>query len=483
MAVGEFIPIRASAAAQSLGAPKVAGISPQRTTKGVARLPRAAKAKIPGVHAAPKGQAKSPAKAIAKAQPAKQAKSGPGSTPRATTFDPATHGLYGPGELQNIARSEEGQAIKSQLAPLKAQGQEVQQIGRTVGNRYAQAGKITEGTLQGLSQQAEGNAKTYENEVAQNAANASKEINTTGQNAANNNAGYVDPQVRAALAAGAERTTQANASGNQFAQTVGANENNYMANIRAAAAQRIGEGQANIADTYGKQYGQVVAKEGALTEKLPELAKTRAGQLGEKQETEALTRAGLNIKGETLQQKAKESTAKNQVTERGQNLKTRETQERVKATERGQTLAQYRNAENNKVRLQTSKEKDEISRTNNIEKVKASLEKTANKASPTLNKLTSELGSAYTTIQELRSGKSPAPNPEIREILTRGKEVIKRGGKTVKETVPKVTNQTLITAAMELWDYHAINSHTAAALTAMGMKVPPEWTNGSFKGF
>lgn len=445
MALAEFIPMRVSAAAQSLGAPKVAGVTPQKATKGVARLPRAAKAKIPGVGAPQRAPAVKAHAAPARAQRAPQ-RIGPGSSPNATTFDPAVHGLYGPGELRNIAKAEEGQQIRSQLAPLKVAGQEVQQVGQTVANRYAAAGKSTEGTLQGLAQQAEGNAKTAENEMAQNTLNASKEINTTGQNAATNNAGYVDPQVRAALAAGAERATQTGATGSQLATARGGNENNYMSNIRAAAAQRIQEGQGNIAQTYAKQYGQIAGKEGALTERLPELAKTRAGQLGERQETEALTKTGLNIRGETLRQKGAESQAKNKVIERGQNLAGSRNSENTAQRERSSERSHRLNLLGKKTAKGSAEEKAAYDKA----RIRISEGRGASPASG--RKYATALNNAYSIVhQEIEEGKRKNPSANPQQLYKQAVQQLEQGKHTgVGRTPGKPLGVNLIHAAMSL---------------------------------
>jgi hypothetical protein len=84
-------------------------------------------------------------------------------------------------------------------------------------------------------------------------------------------------------------------------------------------------------------------------------------------------------------------------------------------------------------------------------------------------------------------------NPqEIRNTLTTGglRRVVdatnSSGKKYTKEVTykyPKIGNQTLVTAAFELWDYHKISPQTAQALKGMGVAVSSEMTNGSFKGF
>src|SRR6185437_2695859 len=111
-------------------------------------------------------------------------------------------------------------------------------------------------------------------------------------------------------------------------------------------------------------------------------------------------------------------------------------------------------------------------------------------STPAQDKMTGDIGTAYNVIQQLRTAKI---NPqEIRNTLTSGnlRRVVqtesstgKKGTKEVTYKYPKIGDQTLVTAAFELWDYHKVSPQTVQGLKGLGLPVPAGWTNGSFKGF
>lgn len=280
-------PIRQAGAAQALGAPRVTG----QRSQGVGKPPGAAKAKASG-----------PPRGGQKQGGGQKAQHGQQPHPEPTVFNPAVHGAYSGRELSHIATSEESNYLRPQREALQAQGKEIQGTEQTVANRYGNVAKQGEATVAGLQGNAEASAKTYENQVAQNALKATQGVETAGQDALTRNAGYLDPQVKAAMEAGQARVGATGAAQNSLATNLGQNEVNFMGNLRAVAAQRATEGQANIASTYGKQQAGVQTKEHELATKLPELARTRAGQLGEKQFAEQGVKAKLASEGIKLRQ-------------------------------------------------------------------------------------------------------------------------------------------------------------------------------------
>jgi hypothetical protein len=98
------------------------------------------------------------------------------------------------------------------------------------------------------------------------------------------------------------------------------------------------------------------------------------------------------------------------------------------------------------------------------------------------NKLSEELGRAYAGVEKFRSGTVKLPDQAIREAVTSGKyeetyastkgtKVNAKGVKVAQRTATlgkAVGNQVLVTAAIELWNTHAISAATRDALGKMG---------------
>jgi hypothetical protein len=234
-------------------------------------------------------------------------------------FDPL-HRIYNGRELEHLGSDFAHDQLNAELGQYRNQENQIKGTEQTVSSRYGQAGKITEGALAGLQTGAEAGAKTYENQQAESALKAGQEVNTSGQNAVTRNGGYLDPQVQAALNAEGSRAAGIGGAQNTLASSLGANETNYMTNIRAAAAQRIQEGQRDIGTVYGKQLGTVRGKEAEATAKTVPNALKFGNEIGQKQFQDQMTARGLGIKTEALGVKAAEGQAKNRITERGQNL-------------------------------------------------------------------------------------------------------------------------------------------------------------------
>lgn len=296
--------IRASGAAQALGAPK-------------AQPKAAAKPKPAG--GKPQGQKpQHPGGVPQKPKP-------PGGVP-----------FYqmNPAQLHQYAAKTVGEGVKAELQPFKAKAGEIQNQEQTVSKRFGGYGETADKQLGGLQDSQQASAKTFANSAADSALKALQSVETTGQNTAQANAGYLDPQVKSQL--DRERANLAGIGAGQegTAKALGESGANLLSNIRAAATQRVAEGQQGIASTYGKQFGANRSAENQILGKQTGRAAALETELQQKAFTDKATEQGLGIKigglrvnQQNAQTKAGSLNAterRNSLTERGQNLKQQE---------------------------------------------------------------------------------------------------------------------------------------------------------------
>jgi hypothetical protein len=486
--------IRMNAAARVLGAPRptVASQRAQRAT-GAPRLPGR-----PGTNgqqhgisqhqaATPKPIVQHPVKAPHALKPIAPH---PAATLRSSGVPPAA---FNP--LQGDLNSKQLAALSSSItrendeATLKPLAEESKQISGAEGaalTRYGQMGQTGQQIQAGLQQGLEASAKTGENQAADAALSASKAIETSGQSAAAMNGGQVNPAVQAALSSAQNQTAGLGGAAEQYQQAMGVSGQGLMANLRAAAAQRVTEGAGKIAQEYAASQGKIGEKEANTLAKQPAEAKSLAVELGQKQLTDAATLKSLGVKEGTLKVTG-EKAATEKAFKEGE---TRSKQEEVGVKQAKLGIEREKNEDSLKkeeIKVRGELEKQGLANAGALakEQVKAKykLEEANKKAgrltTPEEYKANTELSAAYTIVQESRSGKSKASPAEIREALTRGHEVVKNSsGKEVKETGPKVENQVLITAALELWNYHKVSPVTERQLKNMGIQSVPSIQNG-----
>ena len=470
--------IRMNAAARALGAPKVTGQRAQRTT--AAKLPRVGAAqrgitqhqtapqRAPQQHAARAAAPKAPGRPL-------------------TAFDPS-QGTYTEGQLSKLAQNITREGDETALKPLRQESKEITGAEGAALNRYQGMGQTGQQVLQGLQTGEEASAKTAQNNAAEAAIQASKQIETAGQNAATATAGYVDPQVQQALAASQNTAAGLGGSAAAFQQAMGVSGPNLISNLRAAAAQRVTEGGQRISESYAGAQNKIGEKENDFLAKEQEKfggAKGLAVELGNKQFADQLTARSLGVKEGGLKVQGEKAA-----TEKA--FKEGELHNTAQKNKISLSLGQEKNA-TTREKTQATLRADEAKNATAINqaqiRAKAQID-VANKKAGRLttseeDKAVGELSSAYAVIQQLRTQKvSPA---EIREGLTKGglavKEKVNGKEKVSKEKLPTIKNQALVTAAMELWNYHRINGATERQLTKAGIQVPQEWVNGTFKGF
>jgi hypothetical protein len=468
--------IRMNAAAQALGAPKAIGQRAQRTTPGRPRLPGvgAAQHGITQHQAAPDRE---PQQHAAKAAPRTAARP-------LTAFNPA-QGMYNERQLSKLGTNITRENAETQLSPLRQQAKEITGAEGTALGRYQGMAQTGQQVLQGLQTGEEASAKTAQNNAAEAALNASKQIETSGQNAASATAGYLDPQVQQALAASQSTAAGLGGSAAAFQQAMGVSGSNLISNLRAAAAQRVTEGAGKISQIYGQAQAKNANEQQRILGKQPTEAKSLASELGQKQFTDAATLRGLGVKEGTLGvDKTKAATEKA--------FKEGELHNAAQKNQISLSLGREKNAgtrEKTQATLRAGEAKNATAVNTAQIRAKAQVD-VANKKAGRLttsaeDKMVGELSSAYAIVQQLRTQKvSPT---EIREGLTKGgltvKEKVNGKEKLSKEKLPTIKNQALVTAAMELCNYHRINGATEQQLAKAGIQVPQEWVNGTFKGF
>lgn len=392
--------------------------------------------------------------------PAKTGPTHPAAAPQAKSWLEMN-----PAETHAYAAKTVGQNTQAELGPLKAKAGEITGTEGLVAGRYAGYGQQNLQGLQGLQGEAAEGAKTASNALADTVLRASKGVETTGQADQAANAGYQDPQVRAALAAQQGNIAATGAAAQTGAQQSGQNEQNLLTTMKAAAEQRVREGQGNIASTYGKQRQANTSAENQLLLRQPGQITKLETELGQKQFNARATEQGLGIKAGALQQKGAE------------------TRERVGATERGQNLAVGRNAENAQQRerssVRSAETKENASERAATTRIKAAAEKRG--ASPAgSNKIFGELGSAAARVQALRSGKKPLTESAIREAISSGQfkegyqaKNAKTGKMEAKVRINKqkaIGNQVIVNAALEAWNTQKISPETRRQLEAQGYK-------------
>jgi hypothetical protein len=449
--------IRVPAAAQALGAPKISSIRPQAPSKGVtrAKMPMAPKAKTPVL---PRAKAPTQDRTPARAPRAQAPKVEKGFLE------------MNPDQLHHFVEKQVQSNTKAELQPYKARGQEITGTEQTVAKRYGAYGEATQSLLGGIQSSQEAGAKTADNLAAQVAVKGQGEVNTAGQNATTLNGGQLEPSVKAGTEAGATNIAGLGAAAQANSVAQGQSEANYLANIRAAAAQRVTEGQKGIASTYGKQRaenqgheGQLLAKQSGAIAKLTEAdSQTQFADKATKAKL-ASENIKIGISKEDQAHKERETTLKakgaevgHSLTARGQEITAQRDRETARLDERGKNITEKH-----------YQEADKAAR----EKAHSTAEK-GGLTSDEQFQIAEGLGSAYETIRQLREQKlSPT---QIRNVLSTGSLRANVGGKPTTLKYSAVKNTTLVQAAFELWDYHKVSPHTEATLKSMGITIPPQ---------
>jgi hypothetical protein len=216
-----------------------------------------------------------------------------------------------PAQLHHFVEKEVQSNTKAELAPYKARGQEITGTENTVAKRYGAYGEATQSLLGGIQSGAEAGAKTADNAAAETAVKSQGEVNTAGQNATTLTGGQLEPSVKAGTEAGATNIAGLGAAAQANAVSQGQNETNLLASIRAAAAQRVTEGQKGIISDYSKERGKNQAEEGRLLAKQSgDISKLTEAD-SQKQFEDKTTEAKLRSEGVKTESKIQHETDEN----------------------------------------------------------------------------------------------------------------------------------------------------------------------------
>jgi hypothetical protein len=237
------------------------------------------------------------------------------------------------GDIHNRAVTQTRLERNAALQPYQAQGAQIQANEAGAQQAYAKLQGSENEQLAKLGTQQEASAKTLQNQMAENALQQGKAIETTGQTQASMTGGYVSPELRSQLLSQSQLAGQTGGAGNQFAQNLAQAGATNLAEMRGTASLKALGGSQNLTNFFQKQQQGVQQNEQGVLAKVAPRALEIEGNLGKEQYTRRATQAALEGKSLAQAQKGKETLARLRTTERGQNI-TREGHEMTAQTAR-----------------------------------------------------------------------------------------------------------------------------------------------------
>lgn len=462
---------------QPIALPKIASQKAQRATPG---LPSGPKIHV-GITehqaqptAKPVNQHQATREAAARRVTAPKAQHAPATGAPATRTAPAKPGAQGldpmneyatgkyatGNELSRLAAAQVKTQDAATAAPYRQTAAETGSAEQNALARNQAMGATGQQTLAGLQAGEEASAKTGENNAAQAAIQAANSIRSAGAAGATANGGYGGPQAAAALAEAGQQAGSLGAAASQFQSAMGLSGQTEMAQLRAAAAQRITEGATRLGEGYQVAQQNNTKAEDEAVAKLPTVGAEREA-LGKSQVADRSALATVGIKEGTL----KATEQKNADTVKGNEEKNQTT--RQDAAEKNRVTAEG-NADKNQTQIAEKHDWTQIAvaEKNNKAKTEAAAIKAGGHSTAEETKLTNQLTAAYETVTQLAPGKWS--KPQIQKALLEGK--IGKAG------IPKVTSPVLVQAAYELYMYHEINNATRSQLRQLGF---PEYIKPS----
>ncbi len=191
---------------------------------------------------------------------------------------PKSIGNLNQGDVHNRAVTLSRLERNASLAPLQTQATEIKGNEAGVQANYAKLVGGENEQFQKIGEQQAASAKTFQNQMAENALQQGKAIETAGQTGASMTGGYASPELRAQLLGEAQLAGQQGGAGNQFAQNVATTGAANIANMRGAAALNALGGSQAVSNVFQKQLGaNQQAQQGVLAKVGP-----RAAELEEK---------------------------------------------------------------------------------------------------------------------------------------------------------------------------------------------------------
>lgn len=448
-------PNRIAAASQALGAPKGIGGKP---------------GKPPGMqpqkgNAAPRHNANPHPNASGHSQPAHA-----GPPPQGQNLSELN-----PAQIHQRAVGMARTQGQVELAPLRTQAHELSATEQAAQQRFKAFGESQNSNLAGIGAQAEASAKTAANNAADNALKAGQSVETSGQTQAGLTGGYLSPEARAEIQAEGQRAAGVSGAGKSLAEQSGQNETNLMTNLRAAAAAKVTEGSAGIANTYGKQLRENANKQAEIPGRIGANTGKLELELGTKAFNQKATEAGLGIKVNTLQQKGQEAAEKVKATVRGQNLSRMTGAERNALTGRGlqikegaQGFNEWAKREDLSIRKLSAADKARYDAAQVRIKEGAATGKTVNPKEG--RKYMNQLATAATIAkaQGVHAGKSGKALQESKKTAEEAMVKAAKGG---------TVNRELVEAAFNLAYYGRLSTADQAVAISYGLtpNLRPDW--------
>jgi hypothetical protein len=367
----------------------------------------------------------------------------------------------------------------SELKPFQAKAAQIAGSEAASANRYrgftGEAEKANAGIL--ANQQA--GAKTTDNIAAENVLKAAEPTATAGNNIATQNAGYVSPQVQAALTAGAASTAGIASAAQAKALTQGQGEENYLRDLNAQATQRYVAGQGQLSESFGKEKQANANEEARVTSRGAGAINKSIESFNTRRSNTALAEDKLRSEGVKLATTtAQKENASKRTSATSEGNRTRSAAvSRANAQESNATKASQQ-----AFKEYEAKEQIGISRLSAQDKARYDNARIAIQSGKTKNEASGKkylqtLNNAYSVVHnELEEGRKRGVSGEklyniVRKQLTEGKHT----GKGKEVGSPMGAN--LIKAALNLNVYGRFDAADAAEAQALGLtpSMKPYW--------
>jgi hypothetical protein len=363
------------------------------------------------------------------------------------------------------------------LQPLQTQGAQIQANEQGAQAAYAKLQGSENEQLQKLGAQQEASAKTLQNQMAENALQQGKAIETTGQTQASMTGGYVSPELRSQLLSQSQLAGQTGGAGNQFAQNLAQAGATNLAEMRGSASLKALGGSQNLTNFFQKQQQGVQQNEQGVLAKVAPRALEIEGNLGKEQFTRKATAGALELKN--LLGKgainARENASKRTRATGAENAAARRKANEI-GEEEGPSKRAQREADTNLKKYQLEHPKAASSKGLTVHET---------------NGYISSLLGGYTKVSEYRTGagkraKSGKEGPAQRAKSYAGlRRAIESGEHPEKYTTPEgeakvrmvkegKRNPTVVTAAIELYNTHKVSQSTRQALRNLGIELPDD---------
>ncbi len=429
-----------------------------------------------------------PAKPVAKPKAAAPPKAAPRPAAKGLGSSQKAIGELNQGDVVNRARTEARLARNQELVPLKAQAAEIKGNEQGVQQRYGQLVGAQNTQLEKLQQGQEASAKTFQNQMAENALTQGKAIETAGQTQASMTGGYVSPELRAQQALSSQQAAGQGGAGSAFAQQVAAGGANEIAQMRAAASLSALGGSQAVSNTFQKQLAQnQTAQQGVFAKtglrEVEGRTKLEQANFADQAAKAKLGSEGIKLQqaGAKIRQAGELGRAKIGASERASTRTRESAKESAAASREGHQLTAASQAANRELKK--------------YQEAHPSAAKSKGLTTKETDSFISSLTSGFQKVGHWREGagakvRAGKEGPkqraqhyaEIRKKLESGERTQQYEDPNTGETKTRVLkeghrNTTIATAAIELWNTHKVSQSTRIALKhGMGIELPDDAT-------